>query len=110
MDYPRDAKGDGSKNHHLGHEEEGRTIALHSLGVLPTYQGRGLGRTILKSYIQRMSAAGIADHISLLCKDELIGFYETAGFENKGQSKAQFGGGGWNDMTQELVEPRPGMM
>ncbi|KAI9800866.1 MAG: Nucleolar GTP-binding protein 1 [Sarcosagium campestre] len=75
-----------------GHREEGRTIGLHSLAVLRAYQGRGLGKTILTSYIQRMAAAGLADRISLLCEDELIKFYEKAGFVCKGKSKNNFGG------------------
>lgn len=34
----------------------------------------------------------------------MIPYYEKFGFKSKGQSKAQFGGGGWFDMTFELRE------
>ncbi|KAM0801708.1 hypothetical protein BDR22DRAFT_157652 [Usnea florida] len=33
-----------------GHREDGRTIAIHSLSVLPSFQGRGIGKTLMKSY------------------------------------------------------------
>ncbi|KAI9798755.1 MAG: hypothetical protein M1833_004585 [Piccolia ochrophora] len=87
-----------------GHREEGRTIALHSLAVLSEFQAKGLGTTILKSYLQRMGPSGIADRVALLCEKELVKFYEEAGFEDKGRSKARFGGGDWNDMVFELAK------
>lgn len=87
----------------VGHQEDGRTIALHSLAVEPKFQGQGLGRTLLKAYVQRMQNSGVADRISILTYDRLVSFYESAGFENRGASKAQYGGGGWVDMV--LVFP-----
>lgn len=89
----------GTEPKHLGHQEEGRTLAVQSLAVLPSHQGRGLGKILMKSYIQRMSDAGIADRIALLAHDYLIPFYESCGLKLLGESKAQFGGGGWYDMV-----------
>ena len=99
MDLPPDWRQGLSAQDGRGHQEGGRTIALHSLGVLPTYQRIGLGRTIMKSYIQRLETAGVADRIALLAHGHLIEYYGTLGFVNKGESAAQFGGGGWNDMV-----------
>lgn len=82
-----------------GHHEHGRTIAVHSLAVLPAYQGQGLGKTIIKAYMQRMNGSGIADRIALLAHDQLVGFYEGVGFKSKGTSEVKFGGGGWTDMV-----------
>ncbi|KAF7845871.1 hypothetical protein BT93_L0231 [Corymbia citriodora subsp. variegata] len=86
----------------LGHKEEGRTVCIHSLAVLPAYQGRGLGTMLMKAYIQRIEQSGAADRIALLAHDELVNFYAKLGFEVKGPSKATFGGGGWVDMVLEL--------
>lgn len=86
----------------LGHKEEGRTICIHSLAVLPQYQGKGLGKTLMKAYIQRMENQGVADRAALIAHDHLIPYYEKFGFENKGKSKAQFGGGGWFDMVYDF--------
>lgn len=82
-----------------GHNEQGRTICIHSLAVLPAYQGKGLGSTLMKAYIQRIEQSQAADRIALLAHGELVGFYQTLGFKSIGPSKAQFGGGGWVDMV-----------
>ena len=86
----------------LGHKENGRTICIHSLAVLPQYQNSGLGMTLMKSFLQRTESHGIADRAALITHKELIPYYEGFGFENKGESKCQFGGGGWYDMVREL--------
>lgn len=86
-----------------GHQEHGRTIAIHSLGVLPAYQGQGLAKTIMKSYEQRMETSGIADRIALLAHDDLVKMYEGLGFENRGKSNAKFGGGGWNALVSLAI-------
>lgn len=52
-----------------GHQEFGSTICLHSLAVLPSYQGRGLGMTIMTSFLQQMSSAGIAKRIALIAHE-----------------------------------------
>ena len=85
-----------------GHREDGRTIAIHSLSVLPAFQGRGLGKTIMKSYQQRMETSGIADRIALLAHDNLVQMYEGLGFEAKGKSDVQFAGGGWNSLVSAI--------
>lgn len=85
-----------------GHREDGRTIAIHSLCVLPAFQGRGLGKTIMKSYQQRMETSGVADRIALLSHDHLGRMYEGMGFQAKGKSNVRFAGGGWNSLVKEI--------
>lgn len=85
-----------------GHQEDGKTICVHSLAILPEYQRRGLGRLLMKSYIQRIEASGVADRIALIAHKEFAPFYGSLGFQDLGQSKAQFGGGGWIDMALDL--------
>ncbi|KAK8223784.1 hypothetical protein IWZ00DRAFT_361041 [Phyllosticta capitalensis] len=86
----------------LGHQEDGRTVAIHSLAVLPEYQKRGLGRTLLRAYIQRIQNSGVADRISIITHDALVPFYEDAGFTNRGPSKNQHGGVQWVDMVLDF--------
>ncbi|KAG9981024.1 hypothetical protein KCU98_g7750, partial [Aureobasidium melanogenum] len=102
MEVPDDWKTSGTSSAKTGHREEGRTIAVHSLAVLPSLQNQGLGSTLLKAFIQRMEYVQAADRIALLAHGELVKFYEKLGFENKGSSKATFGGGNWVDMVLEL--------
>jgi len=47
----------------VGHVEHGRTIAVHSVCVLPTHQHLGLGKMVLKAFIQRMETSGIAGKV-----------------------------------------------
>ena len=83
-----------------GHKKNGRTLALHSLAVLPAFQNQGLGKMVLKSYMQRMSTSGVANQIALLAHDRLVRYYESAGYVNNGKSEATFGGGGWNSLVR----------
>lgn len=87
----------------LGHQEQGGTIAVHSLAVAVEHQRKGLGTVIMKAYIQRIRDSKIADRIALLAHDQLVGFYERLGFTNMGPSACKFGGGGWNSMVRALT-------
>ena len=69
MDYPRDWDSENPTPSKLGHQEAGRTIVLHSVAILPLFQGRGLGRVLMQAYIQQMNGAGIADRLALIAHD-----------------------------------------
>jgi len=69
MDYPKDWDSAHPQSSTLGHQEGGRTIVLHSVAILPGFQGRGLGQTLAKAYIQQMTGAGIADRLALIAHD-----------------------------------------
>ena len=66
MDYPRDWGSQSPTPTNLGHIEGGRTIVLHSVAILPQFQGRGLGRVLIMAYMQQMNGAGIADRLALI--------------------------------------------
>lgn len=86
----------------LGNKSQGRTVCIHSLAVLPEYQKRSLGSTLMKAYLHRLKTQSVADHVALIAHDYLIPYYEQFGFHSLGPSKAQFGGGGWYDMTIDI--------
>jgi hypothetical protein len=69
MDYPRDWDAEHPAPSDLGHQEEGRTIVLHCVAIVPQFQGRGLGRVLVMAYMQHMNGAGIADRLVLICRD-----------------------------------------
>lgn len=105
MELPADWKTERSTvvdGETVGHDEYGSSIAIHSVAVLREHQGKQVGSTLMKAYIQRIREAAIADRIVIIVHDHLIPFYESFGFENRGQSKCQFGGGGWTDMVSFL--------
>ena len=83
-----------------GHDDAGRTVAIHSVAVAPPFQRQGHGRTVLKAFLQRLEGAGVADRAALLAHPALARWYvDTFGFEDKGNSAATFGGGGWRDLV-----------
>jgi GNAT superfamily N-acetyltransferase len=94
------ASDDGKGKEDLGHQEQGSTIAIHSLAVLPEHQGKRVGMTLMKAYIQRIRGAATANQIALLAHEPLIPFYQTLGFDNKGPSSCTFGGGGWFNLVR----------
>jgi len=83
-----------------GHNEKGRTLAIHSFAVLPGYQRRGLGTTLLKAYVQRMVEGEVADRVSIITYKYLVPYYTRMGFDNKGESGSTHGGGDWIDMVR----------
>ncbi|KAK4655653.1 hypothetical protein QC762_304290 [Podospora pseudocomata] len=102
MDYPKDWRTRQGKSAEVGHQETGGLVALHSLAVLPGLQGCGIGKMIMKAYLQQVKGMGLGEGVGLICQDYLVGYYERFGYKNLGPSKAQFGGGGWNDMVFDL--------
>ncbi|ORY63142.1 uncharacterized protein BCR38DRAFT_344655 [Pseudomassariella vexata] len=105
MDYPRDFRTARPNTSGVGHEEAGRTVAIHSLAVHPKLQGCGLGKLIMKAYLQQINNSGTAGRVALICQDYLVNYYKRFGFKHNGPSQAQFGGGGWHDMVFELAGP-----
>lgn len=69
MDYPKDWDSPHPTKSDTGHQEAGRTIVLHSVAILPQFQGRGLGRVLMQAYIQQINGAGIADRLALIAHD-----------------------------------------
>lgn len=82
MDYPRDFRSSRPNTSGKGHREDGRTVAIHSLAVHPKLQGCGLGKLIMKAYMQQIHNSGTADRISLICQD--VGFFASLAFAGSG--------------------------
>ncbi|CAL3965210.1 unnamed protein product [Diplocarpon coronariae] len=102
MGVPEEWESPSQKPSRLGHQEAGRNIVLHSVAVLPGFQGRAIGRVLMMSYMQHMNGAGIANKLLLIAHDHKTSWYERLGFTKIGKSEAQFGGGGWIDMGFHL--------
>ena len=94
----------------IGHVPDGRTLAIHSLAVLPTHRRRLFGRTIVKSYLQRMESAGIADRTVLIAPPTLLNWFAMVGFRDSGPSTTVMGEGLWRNMVcgfSVIVLPKP---
>jgi GNAT superfamily N-acetyltransferase len=106
MAIPPNWKTDPTAKSPLGHQDDGRTVAIHSLAVLPAYQHKGFGSRLLKAYIQRIKSSGVADRIAIITYDRLVAYYEHFGFKNEGESAVVFGGAKWYDMVN-FPQPSP---
>ena len=85
----------------IGHKEDGDNIVIFSLAVLPQYQGVGIGQRLMEKF----SEAAIAmqkQKILLLCKADLISYYEKIGFKSRGLSQSRHGGFEWFEMEKKL--------
>ncbi|TWU76507.1 hypothetical protein ED733_007500 [Metarhizium rileyi] len=91
-----------SQNSALGHQVSGRTICLHSLSVCPEVQGVGIGKTIIKAYIQMANESGVADRIALVCSESLVGFFTRVGFRKAEEGRHNFTGPGLYNMIFDL--------
>jgi GNAT superfamily N-acetyltransferase len=87
------------KDPKLGHKSAGRTAMMHSLAVLPAYQGKGVGSTLLKNYIQLLEGSANYDRLAIIADASHVNYYEQRGFTNLGKSKAGFGGVEWFDLV-----------
>ncbi len=86
----------------IGHDLQGGNVVVLSLAVLPEWQGRGIARNLLDAVI----AAAHRQHkyaVLLLCKQQLVGFYERLGFVNRGLSSSSHGGFSWHQMVYPLL-------
>ncbi|KAJ4300451.1 hypothetical protein N0V88_003126 [Collariella sp. IMI 366227] len=103
MDYPKDWRTlSGRSSKDCGHQPEGMTVGLHSLAVLPRVHRCGMGQLIMKAFLDQMKSCKLVERVALICQDHLVSYYERSGYKHVGESKAQFGGGGWHDMVHDL--------
>ncbi|CDK29369.1 unnamed protein product [Kuraishia capsulata CBS 1993] len=89
-------------NDKIGHVETSRVIGVHSVIISSKYRGLKLGSLLMKDYIQKLSQQDVGDKIVLIAHDYLVPFYQSLGFENRGESKCRFAGEVWFDLAITL--------
>lgn len=85
----------------IAHESDGKNIVIYSVAVLPDYQMQGVARKLMNLFIEQARYLR-KERILLICKSSLTIYYATFGFEERGQSKATFGGYEWYEMALHL--------
>ncbi|NUO07647.1 MAG: GNAT family N-acetyltransferase [Candidatus Brocadia sp.] len=81
----------------VGHVKDGKNIVIFSLAVLPGFQGMGVSKKLMLKFI------GVAkdlkkEKILLICKSDVIPYYQKYGFSYGGKSKSRHGGFEWHEM------------
>lgn len=79
------------------HNEEGKWLIIFGVATDPEYRKCGYARTLMNKVIE-ITRSEKRLGIALICKDELIPFYEQFGFVYEGVSSSQHGGVKWNNM------------
>lgn len=85
----------------VGHVKDGKNIVIFSLAVLPEFQGRGVSRKLLARFME-ISMDLKKENILLICKSDLISYYQKYGFIYGGRSKSKHGGFEWHEMYLPL--------
>lgn len=84
-----------------GAGENGTTLAILGLAVLPDRRRQGIAAQLMHAYLDRARQSGM-ERVVLTCKKNLIPFYEQFGFVNRGVSQSVHGGVVWYDMEYTI--------
>jgi ribosomal protein S18 acetylase RimI-like enzyme len=85
----------------VGHDPHGENLVVVSVAVRPEFQGRQIGRKLVIELAARARAEE-RKRVLLLCKADLISFYEKLGFRDQGESASTHGGSRWHEMRRML--------
>jgi ribosomal protein S18 acetylase RimI-like enzyme len=85
----------------VGHEPDGQNLVIFSLAVQPKYQGQGISKELMRHFIETARQLKKAT-ILLMCRPELVVYYQQYGFIYRGASKSTHGGLQWQEMYLPL--------
>ena len=84
------------------HDQDGRTVCIHSVVVDEKYRRQGIGSRMMKEYLKLPFIQSV-DRLCLLSKNHLVQFYQDAGFELLGESDVCHGAEKWYDLRLILA-------
>ena len=79
------------------HDAHGAWQMIFGVDTDPAYRGRGFAGTLIKELIRDVKREGRLG-VVLTCKEKLIPWYRTFGFEDEGLSDSSHGGVTWHEM------------
>ncbi|CAG8488416.1 3366_t:CDS:2 [Funneliformis mosseae] len=90
------------------HEQEGKTVCIHSVCVDKKYRRGGVATKLLKEYINSLKGSGDVgedvkyERCALLAHEYLIPLYRNVGFKLMGESQVIHGPEKWFDLVMEF--------
>ena len=81
----------------VGHVKDGKNMVIFSLAVLPEFQGNGISKQLMARFIE-VSKVLKKEKVMLICKSELVSYYQNYGFLYGGKSNSKHGGFEWHEM------------
>ena len=70
-----------------GFDNNGEHLLIYGLAVHPDHRHKKIAHNLMAHILSYAKSAGI-HHVSLTCKESLIGFYESMGYSNHGISES----------------------
>lgn len=104
----REDLGDEELKQLVGHDVNGRNMVVFALGVLPEFRKQGVAAALMSRFI-RLARELKKENVLLICKSDLVAYYERFGFAHAGLSRSVHGGASWQQMVLTLdSEPLEG--
>ena len=85
----------------IGHNPAGKNLVIFSVAVTPEFQKSGVSRRLMENFLERAKDQD-KESVFLLCKTNLVSYYEKFGFKNCGESQSEHGGFSWWEMRLDL--------
>ena len=85
----------------VGHVKDGGNMVIFSLAVLPEFRGNGISKQLMVRFVEVSKFLKKAK-ILLICKSELIPYYQNYSFLYGGKSNSKHGGFEWHEMYLRL--------
>jgi len=85
----------------IGHDPEGSNMVVFALVVLPEYRNMGIARQLMLHFAEESRRLN-KQNVLLLCKQQLMSYYQNLGFEHLGESRSTHGGAAWHTMRLAL--------
>ncbi|GAA6016120.1 hypothetical protein JCM11491_000674 [Sporobolomyces phaffii] len=92
------------------HEPSGQYLAIHSVCVSPRHRKRGIAKSLLEEYVNRVKSFDEVRGIRLIAKEGLVGMYERGGFTLKGKSQVVHGKDPWFELGIDFPAGSPFQM
>eukprot|EP01117_Protostelium_nocturnum_P020155 TRINITY_DN8946_c0_g1_i2.p1 TRINITY_DN8946_c0_g1~~TRINITY_DN8946_c0_g1_i2.p1 ORF type:complete len:127 (-),score=54.46 TRINITY_DN8946_c0_g1_i2:501-881(-) len=97
------SKGELTHETMANHNKDGDTLCIHSVAVELKERRKGYASFMMKRYVEEMNKKrNQLKSIQLLCKSNLIPFYQSCGFQLIGESKVEHGKEQWFDMIYNI--------
>ena len=79
------------------HRKNGRWQMIFGLNTVPEYRGRGYAALLVRTLTEESRKRGKLG-VVLTCKEKLVPYYESLGFNNEGRSSSTHGNVVWYQM------------
>lgn len=84
-----------------GHDAKAPNVVIMSVVIDPAYQGMGYASTVMRAFVEHMSALG-KQTIHLMCKERHVELYKRMGYRYVKPSDSDHGGMAWHEMVMDL--------